>query len=69
MTGHGWLVIDDVQLVGCDKLRAGTPIHGLGVPALPLVTPCRFANWPAVQRHATDMNVHPANFENFSCQA
>ena len=31
---HGWPVIDDAQLVGCDKPRAGTPY--------------KFTNWPAV---------------------
>ena len=35
-------------LVGCDKQRAGTPYHPLGVPALPLVTPYKFTNCPAV---------------------
>ena len=43
---HGWPIIDDGQLV--DKQRAGTPHHRSGVPALPLVTPYKFTNWPAV---------------------
>ena len=41
-------VIDDAQSVGCDKHRAGTPNQRHGVPALPLVTPYKFTNWPAV---------------------
>ena len=41
-------VIDDVQSVGCDKQRAGTPNQRHGVPALPLVTPYKFTKWPAV---------------------
>ena len=47
---HGWTAIDDGQLVGCDKQRAGTPNHRSGVPALPLVTPYKFTNWRAVKR-------------------
>ena len=39
---------DVKQLVGCDKQRAGTPIHRHGVPALALVTPYKFTNWPVV---------------------
>ena len=39
---------DVKQLVGCDKQRAGTPIHRHGVPALPLVTPYKSTDWPAV---------------------
>lgn len=45
--GHGRPIIDDVKSVGCDQQRAGTPHHRHGVPALPLVTPCKFTNWPA----------------------
>ena len=46
---HGWPVIDDGPLVGCDKQRSGTPHPRSGVPALPLVTPYKFTNWPAVK--------------------
>jgi|GEM_PF-4735355 len=48
VTCHGRPAIDDAQLVGCDKQRAGTPVHRHGVPALPLVTPYKFTNWVAV---------------------
>ena len=47
-TMHGWPVC---KFVGCDKQRAGTPIHSHGVPALALVTPYKlrmFKNWPTV---------------------
>ena len=43
-----WRVLDDGQLAGCDKQRAGTPHHRAGVPALPLVTPYKLTNCPAV---------------------
>jgi len=36
---QGWPVVDDGQLVGCDKQRAGTPIRWSGVPALRLSHP------------------------------
>ena len=45
---HGLRVIDDGQSVACDKQRAGTPNHKHGVPALALVTPYKFTNWPTV---------------------
>jgi hypothetical protein len=41
-------VIDDGQLVGYDEQRAGIPNHGHGVPALTLITPCKFTNSQAV---------------------
>ena len=52
--GYGWSVIDHGQAVGCDKQRAGTPKHGHGVPALPLVTPYTFTNWPAMMNRSGD---------------
>ena len=51
-TPDGRPVIDHTHLVGCDKQREGTPYHRHRVPALPLVTPCKFTNWPAVLRHS-----------------
>ena len=48
--------IDDGQLVGCDKQRAGTPNHRHGVPALPLVTPYKFTNWPAAILRARQLS-------------
>lgn len=41
------IVVDKMQLVGCDKQREGTPNQRHGVPALALVTPYRFMNWRA----------------------
>ena len=46
---HSRPVIDHSQVVGCDKQRAGTPNQRNGVPALALVTPYKFTNWPAVK--------------------
>ena len=57
---HGWPVIDDGPLVGCDKQRAGTPHPRSGVPALPLVTPCKFTNLVSRERHAQEVDAGPA---------
>ena len=53
---HDRPIIDDGRSAGCDKQRAGTSNHRHGVPALPLVTPSEFTNWPAVgtsRRHTS----------------